>query len=366
MSMPLTSLLALTLVAQRPLPWKTPYELLPAPTDPAPYAARLGDKPSAVYLDGDVLTFVRRAASGPVNVSGGLQHALARVGESDVYVLRAKMADWDKALVSYVFLDSGTPTGRLKLEQWRGANGPALPVEAEKLQGAVHNLKVRSERLGEERDITVYLPPNPGKRPIPVLYMADGQGAEGWAKALEPMILARKVRPFAIVGLHSSAYRGDRSKPYDTKLDFRGLEYVPGEDADRFERHMDWVTRELPPFLARQYNISTRREDRAVSGFSNGGAFAAAIAIKRPDFFGYSVPLSLGVPTPDPKPAGRLPRFFFAAGTLESFSRGTRMMYDTVKGWGADATLDLYVAGHDSEMWRIAFLKFAPSIFPPR
>jgi hypothetical protein len=46
------------------------------------------------------------------------------------------------------------------------------------------------------------------------------------------------------------------------------------------------------------------------------------------------------------------------------FSEGAEMYLDRATKWGAHATYYPYVAGHDPEMWDLAFARIAPEIFP--
>ena len=56
---------------------------------------------------------------------------------------------------------------------------------------------------------------------------------------------------------------------------------------------------------------------------------------------------------------------FFAAGALETFSASTKSVYDQVKAApGVESSYDQYVAGHDPEMWHIAFARLMPKVFP--
>jgi len=92
-----------------------------------------------------------------------------------------------------------------------------------------------------------------------------------------------------------------------------------------------------------------------VTGYSNGGAFSAAVAFQKPKFFGVAIPLSLGIPPAPERPSSPMPRMYFAAGSLESFSASTTQVYELVRSWGVESSLDIYVAGHDPAMWSLAF-----------
>jgi enterochelin esterase-like enzyme len=167
------------------------------------------------------------------------------------------------------------------------------------------------------------------------------------------------------VGVDNGGYRGDRTKPFDVAMDYRAKEYVNGQDPAWFDKHLKFFTEEVPAYVAKEFGVSTRPEDRAIMGCSNGGAFAATVAYRRPGLFSAALPFSLGVPPDVPLP-GWPPRMFFAAGTLESFSLRTQAVYEAVKPALPNARYDLYTAGHDPTMWQLAFARFAPEVFPPK
>ena len=351
------------------MPRRLPFEVLPPPADPEPFKNRLNGKDTEIWIDGDVLTVLHRHAGEHVQLSGGLQQKMNRIEGTDLWILQLKMPGWEKAFFAYIFLgDEFAQGSRLsaKIQTWYGPQAPPRPVRAEELQGKVIERTIHSDSLNEDRLLSIYIPPNAPDHDLPAFFMADGQGCREYAKMLEPLILSGKVRPSAIVGVYSGEYRGDRAKGYDPKLDLRNLEYTPQDDVQRFNNHMELFTREVPAYVAREFHISTRREDRAVFGFSNGGAFSAAAAVRHPEVFSHAMPLSLGVPPEDPKPAGPLPTFHFAAGKLETFQFATTRTYEKMKEWGANATLDILTSGHDPQMWETAFAMFAPLVFPAR
>ena len=345
--------------------WAKPYTFLPVPADASTLQARLGDAADTMWRDGDVLTFLARDKGDNVFLSGGIQEPMKRIPGTDLYVAQLKFADWDHAIVTYTFIHSDLkPGARFVPRVWRGPLAPNVE-RSKPLKGRIEERTLHMEQLGgEERKIKVYLPPNAPKQGLPAFFMADGQGCEEFATALEPLILSGKVRPCAIVGVFSGDYAGDRSKGHDPKLDIRGLEYVPGEDDARFAKHLHFFVDEVGAYVAKEFGISRRRQDLAVTGFSNGGAFSAAVAYRRPEAFGTAMPLSLGVPTQDEKPKSPFPRMMFATGTLEGMYPSTKQMYERMKAEGAEASFETYVAGHDPEMWDTAFANMAPRVFP--
>lgn len=341
-----------------------PYELLPPPADAASFHAILDGRTQAVWLDGDVLHFACIRTEGPIQLAGGVQEQLARIGDSDLWLARVKWSNWNQALVACTFFGPDMKPVA-PLDVWRGEQAPPMPEYSE-APAQIETLEIDSPNLGEKRSVTIVLPPGVD-HDVPAIVMADGQSAANWGKILRALIDSGHMRPTAIIGIHSGEYRGDRTREFDPQLDMRAREYLEPFDAERFAAHLRWVTDEVLPLAAEKYGISTRREDLAVAGFSNGGSFAAAAALRRPDVFGAALAFSVGVMPEGEKPVGPLPRFYFASGELEpSFLKTTRKTLDLVRGWGAEAELQSYCAGHDSLMWDIALARFAPMAFPPR
>jgi enterochelin esterase-like enzyme len=128
---------------------------------------------------------------------------------------------------------------------------------------------------------------------------------------------------------------------------------------------MQFFIEEVVPWASREYGFSSAREDRAVLGFSSGAAFAAAVAVQHPDVFANSLPFSVGTTEFPARPIGALPRFHLIAGELEpDFVARTRALREFLAKWGADATLDVYMSGHDPLMWQSGLARLIPLVFP--
>jgi|GEM_PF-1285291 len=343
--------------------WTAPYKILDLPANTAGLVEHLGTSDSAVWLDGDMLSFIHRSKAANVRLSGGIQEAMQKLPGTDVWLIQLTMpGGWDKAFDTYNFVEDGNykPSGTV----WRGRRSPKAPEAAAPLQGRVEKRTIHSDALNEDRRIFIYLPPNAPAADIPAVFMADGDACEDFAKVLEPLILAHKVQPCAIVGMAAGTYKGDMKNGYDMSKDFRALEYLPGIDPDRYNAHMKFFCDEVGAYVAKEFGISTSRDKHAVTGFSNGGAFAAGAAFARPDFFCAAMPLSLGIPPTNPVKTANTPAIYFAAGTLESFGMRTGDFYEKVKALGVRTSYDTYTAGHDSAMWQMAFSRLIPKVFP--
>lgn len=345
--------------------WTKPYTVVSLPRTVEAFAKELPEVGKGrVWREGDLLKAVYRGEAEAVELTIGIQEPLTRFEGSDTWGLQLRYGDWDKALVAYAFLPQPPPPGfKFDMQTWRGEAGPKPPAPASPLAGTLRDAEIESKFLGEKRKVTVYAPPSPNEARTAIV-MADGQGVSAFAAVLEPLIVAKRVRPIILIGIHNGGYRGSGSAR-DLQMDFRAREYLQGVDAERFAQHLDWVVQEVVPWARGEYpGLSSQREDWGVTGFSNGDSFAVWAATQRGDVFGTAIPLSLGFPPPAAKPTGPLARFYFAAGALESFSMRTKQAYERVSSWGADASYTEYVAGHDSVMWQIAFVQAMTTLFP--
>jgi enterochelin esterase-like enzyme len=359
--------LAQAAAAQEPVAQRNaPIEVVPSTDAEAVITSRLHDRTEGVWLDGDVLWCVKKSADGPWQTLGSVAYPLTQVGSTDLWAVGLRWDRWPEAFLRVAFLGSEPPAGPPAYLTWRGDRAPAPADRAE--PGKIDSFSLAGPLKGSERSITVVLPPGYEEMDrLPAIVLADGQNAEAWGKVIAALVNEKKCRPVAIVGVHSGKYEGDRSQPYDPDLDVRAREYLEGYDQERFDKHLNWVIDSVLPEVARRHPISLARDDLAVAGFSNGGAFAAAVGLRRSDVFGMALALSVGVsPEIEPRaPDAAMARFYLAAGELEpQFLKHTSLTHDRIKQAGGEAKLESFVAGHDQEMWTLALSRFVPEMFP--
>jgi len=154
----------------------------------------------------------------------------------------------------------------------------------------VHILE--SEHLQTSRRITVLRPHFSGAAgPAPVLYLNDGQnlfdparafGGNTWrvAETVSQLVDERRIPPILVVGIDHGEAR-------------RAREYLPVED-DRNpharrplgRQYVEFVTREVVPFIEGHYHVSRRTSGRALGGSSYGAVAALLTALERPGTFG--------------------------------------------------------------------------------
>jgi predicted alpha/beta superfamily hydrolase len=157
----------------------------------------------------------------------------------------------------------------------------------------VHHLD--SEYLRASRRITVMRPRfrdrGTAAGPPAVLYMNDGQnlfdparafGGHTWrvAEIVNWLIEERRIPPLLVVGIDHGEVR-------------RAREYLPVEDERNptgrrpmGRQYVEFVTREVVPFVERTYEVSRRTSARAFGGSSYGAVAALLTVLERPGVFG--------------------------------------------------------------------------------
>jgi len=232
--------------------------------------------------------------------------------------------------------------------------------------------RFHSRFLVDDRDITVYVPPQYEEQPdrrFPVLYLHDGQNlfdpstsfipGRTWrvAETADAAIEAGEVAPLIIVGV---ANTGDhRLKEYTYIPDWK----MGGGEADKYGR---LITEDLMPFINANYRTLHGRENTGMGGSSLGGLATLYLGLKYSDLFSRLAVLSPSVWWNHKSIIGYVndtrlehrPRIWLDVGTAE----GRRTLADAdqlerrfeAKGWRHECDLHYErVAGgtHDEASW---------------
>lgn len=147
------------------------------------------------------------------------------------------------------------------------------------------HLTLVSKSLGKEVTFSVLFPKMYREEQdarYPVVYMLHGYGESGkdwtkWVSAINSMENGG-LQPMIYV------FPNCANSYFCNTHDGRAL-------------YMDMIVDELVPFVDRSYRTVADRDHRAVMGYSMGGFGAMALALKNPDVFGMSVPLSMSFRT---------------------------------------------------------------------
>jgi len=229
-----------------------------------------------------------------------------------------------------------------------------------------------SDILGNDRDITIYLPPGYSDRDdvrYPVLYMNDGQNlfeperafipGQHWrlAEAADDNHRPRGAFTDLLVGIDNN----------DARID----EYTPTHDAARkaggkADDYARMIIEELKPVIDAGYRTFTDAPDTALGGSSLGGLATIYIGLTHPAVFGNLAVLSPSVwwdqraifSTLDHFASSRRPRIWLDFGGREGVEGMTdaRLLRDRLrmKGWRSDDELRYFEdrrADHSERAW---------------
>jgi enterochelin esterase-like enzyme len=328
---------------------------------PTGVAARLRDK--VFDFDADpaagVLTIYAKGEA-QMQVCCSVQTDFQRIGTSSFWAQRMRLKDLDRGSLS--FFPPGARNGS-ELIRWRGPNAGRPPPGAKfetQPKGRLVHLEMRSEALNEMRKLNIYLPPGWSKdREWPAVYLTDG-AAEVFMHMVDAMIEAGEIRPLLLI---SAASGGDPLTDGNVR---RMAEYY--SDGPAFDRHLTFFAEELTAYATREYGASARREDRMVSGFSNGGVFALKAGVRRPDVFALAAPMSPGSSLLALPSDTRAPRasFWISGGLYEpGFHQGAEEAANALKSAGYKVLERYPPAGHFQDQWQEMLRLALIDAFPP-
>lgn len=146
--------------------------------------------------------------------------------------------------------------------------------------GRLDHIPFTSAILGNDRQLTIYLPAGYDESRYPVLYMHDGQnlfdprfastGVDwGVDEAVVRLVTRGIIPPIIVVGVWNSAERG--------------TEYSPWLGAPRYAR---FLIEELMPRVNAEFRTLTDPGNTAVMGSSMGGLLSFYLVTHHPDRFG--------------------------------------------------------------------------------
>jgi enterochelin esterase-like enzyme len=159
---------------------------------------------------------------------------------------------------------------------------------------------VRSQILGTDRNIHVYLPPSyeqETNRHYPVFYVQDGQNifstagtncAFGWGswqldRTADELVRAKKMQEIIMVAVDSSAARREE---YDWRVNWPQTNTMPAGGPTAFEKYATFLMTELKPQIDREYRTRPDPADTGVMGSSLGGFCSVIMAWEHPEIFG--------------------------------------------------------------------------------
>jgi len=148
---------------------------------------------------------------------------------------------------------------------------------------------VKSARLGNRRDILVYLPPSyeSSDHCYPVFYLQDGQNlfdeatsfAGEWRVDETMEELGQEGVEAIMVGIPNAGQA--RIREYSP---FNSLDHGPG----RGDSYLDFIIDEVKPLVDAQFRTSPDRAQTGIMGSSMGGLISLYAFFRRPETFGFA------------------------------------------------------------------------------
>lgn len=314
----------------------------------------------AVWREGDALVFAHQGNATAVDLTGTLDYPMSRVRGTDLWIVKLRIEDIDRALISYAIRplgDQSSSTTDPEIRVWRGPGAPAEAARAAQLRGRVTADSIVSQALGDVRALLVYTPSGT-EPPDGVIYLGDGAAVRRLAPHLDTLITAGSLPRIMLVGLASAT----ESLGGSSRADPRALEYLWNYDTlnTRFLAHERFFLDEVMPWAESHHGAPRTRERRAMFGVSNGAGWALQMGLRNPERFAHVIAFSPGgVRTGHMATGMRMTppvRFLLLSGSLEPvFDEVTRAWIAALAEKGLEHRVIRLVAGHDWNAWRDHF-----------
>ena len=228
-----------------------------------------------------------------------------------------------------------------------------------------------------QSEFYVYTPPgysSSAKQPYPVLYLLHGwsDDASGWTVVgqahyiFDSLIAEGRIKPMVVVmplGYGNMTF---------------GRSFEGWQNPAAIEQNTSLFTQalltEIIPQVEATYNVSHKREDRAIAGLSMGGLESLTIGLSHPDQFAWVGGFSSAVQGLDaaqqlaslnPKTAD-LRLLWIACGSDEPLLKPNREFIVWLRTKGMSVTPFEAPGMHTWMVWRNDLIHFAPMLFQPK
>jgi len=168
--------------------------------------------------------------------------------------------------------------------------------------GNVSKVWYNSTVLGMDRRVYIYTPAGYGKdnQKYPVFYLLHGAGGDedAWtnmgraAQIMDNLIAQGKSKPMIVVMTNGNANQtGAQNDVTDAPVQGDVMAAYQ-KLAGKFESHL---VKDLVPFIEKNYNVLTGKDNRAIAGLSMGGMHTQTITNDNPGMFSYIGVFSMGI-----------------------------------------------------------------------
>jgi enterochelin esterase family protein len=254
-------------------------------------------------------------------------------------------------------------------QMWDATNVP---------HGVVHHYTYNTATVlglaNNQSDYYVYTPPNydpKAKKAYPVLYLLHGwsDDASGWTSVgqahliLDNLLAQGKIKPMVVV---MPLGYGDMSFVHD-----HGVWNQPSTIDHNVSLYQKALLTEVLPQVESAYNVSRKREGRAIAGLSMGGLESLTIGLTHTDLFAYvggfssalhAIDADKQFSTLDPKTAN-LKLLWIACGVDDQLMAPNRTFITWLKNKNMPVTPIETPGRHTWSVWRDNLINFTPLLF---
>jgi enterochelin esterase family protein len=319
------------------------------------------------------------------DIPGGGPRTLKK-GDNDVWELTLEKVD--PGTYRYLFMVDGVPTADPRNQAVSQSNGNIWSVvhvpgadfmdRKDVLHGAVARVYYHSSALGRDRRMHIYTPPGyeTSTEKYPVLYLLHGAGDsdDSWTSVgranfiLDNLIAAGKAKPMLVV------MPAGHTGPFSWNLPTAPAKGGGPAGNARFE---DDFTKDIQPYVEKNYRVLADRTHRAIAGLSMGGAQTLNLFADRPKNFSYAGVFSSAVifgkaadwekqheTNLDDKAAKEgLKLVWFATGKDDFLMSRTKETVELFKKHEFTPEFQETTGGHTWINWRAYLNEFAPRLF---
>jgi enterochelin esterase family protein len=285
-------------------------------------------------------------------------------GQSQLDPLNMEIVHSTTAVANSFLVPGSTP------QPWETANIPHGVVVRH-----IYTSKIVQHLPASQSEFYVYTPPGYDPRAdtkYPVLYLLHGWShvAADWSgfgranQILDSLIASGKARPMIVV-MPTGYGDMDFLRTYSVWSDPAAVDH----NTSLFSAAL---LTELIPQVEHLYNVSTRREDRAIVGLSMGGLESLTIGLAHPDQFAWIGGMSAAVhlldtdaatAKLDPKTAN-LKLLWIACGNTDDLIQPNRRFAAALKSKGFNVnTVETPAGLHTWTVWRENLVQFLPLLF---
>ena len=239
-------------------------------------------------------------------------------------------------------------------------------------QGKIDTISYTSATVGTTRRALIYTPPGYTKtKKYPVLYLLHGIGGDEkeWFKNGQPQIILdnlyaeNKLQPMIVVLPNGRAMKDDRAT---------GNIFEP-EKVQAFATFEKDLLNDLIPYVEKNYEVYTDRENKAVAGLSMGGGQSLNFGLGNLDKFawvgGFSSAPNTKAPevlVPNPEDARKkLKLLWISCGDADNLMRISSRTHEYLKKNNVPHIFYVEPGGHDFKVWKNDLYMFSQLLFKP-